>query len=507
MEHFTVIIALIGVVIIAASLLSSLLARSGVPLAAVFLLLGALVGPTGIGLIDIRLDSPELQVLGTLALALVLFSDAITMEPAEIRKRRGLLAVLLGPGTLLPAALTGVAASLLLDLSAPAAALLGAALASTDAILLGRLLRARVLPPTAQVALHFETGMNDVVLLPIVVLAIMLLVNGSAVSGADMTRSLLRLFLLGPVIGALVGWLGAVALASARARGRVRRDYEALYAVALAFLAYATADGLGASGFVAAFAAGLTVSAQDLELCDCFVEYGEATSLMLLLLTYVAFGASVVWTGLEVISVRTLLFAAVALTVRTVVLLPLLAAARVPMRDRRLIALLGPRGINSLLLVLLAVFAGVPGADRLFAAACLVVLLSIVIHGTGIALYLRPHVPPVVRGAAGLASAAPVGHTGAGTGAAPASGAAARDDGSGVADDGTEAPDRITVDELRALWAAGEPVVLVDARTDRSYRADPARAKGAVRLPPDDLVRAATALKLTHHGTLVVYCA
>jgi NhaP-type Na+/H+ or K+/H+ antiporter len=491
-QQFTTIIALIGIVIIVASLLSSALARSGVPLPAAFLLLGAVLGPVGLGLIDVGLDSPTLRALATLALALVLFSDAVTIELADLRRHSRLLVWLLGPGTILPAAVTGIAGWLLLDLSPPAAALLGAALSSTDAILLRRVLRSRVLPATAQVALRLETGMNDLVLLPIVVLAMMLLASGGTVTGTDLARSALRLFLVGPAIGALVGWLGVTALVRVRSRGGVRRDYEALYALALAFLAYAAAEGLGASGFLAAFAAGLTVSAQDVELCDCFLEYGEATSLMLVLLTYVAFGTSLIWTGLQVLDARTLLFAGVALTARTVVLFPLLAAAGVPGRDRWLTALLGPRGITSLLLILLPVFAGVPGAQRLFSVTCLVVLLSILVHGTGLALLLRAHAPPVSRAAAEDASAPPVADEGP-----PASPAAS------VAD----VPERITIDELRALRARGEPVVIVDARTERSYQAERTRARGAIRLPPDDPVGAATALRLAHHATLVVYCA
>src|SRR5207248_10623032 len=83
------------------------------------------------------------------------------------------------------------------------------------------------------------------------------------------------------------------------------------------------------------------------------------------------------------------LFAGVALVMRTAVLLPGLKRAGVNDASRRLIAWFGPRGLSTLLLVLLAVFAGVPGAERLFATACLVVLLSVVLHGGGIALLLR----------------------------------------------------------------------------------------------------------------------
>ena len=73
-----------------------------------------------------------------------------------------------------------------------------------------------------------------------------------------------------------------------RDRIGVRRDYESLYALGIAFTAFALAERVGGSGFLAAFAAGLVIAAQDLELCDCFLEYGEATAEMFLLLTFVA---------------------------------------------------------------------------------------------------------------------------------------------------------------------------------------------------------------------------
>jgi NhaP-type Na+/H+ or K+/H+ antiporter len=482
MAHFATLVALIGIVIIVASLLSGLLERIRLPVVAVFLGLGVLLGPWGLGLVDIGFGSPELHALATLALALVLFSDAVTLDLREIRSRRGLLLRILGPGTLLPAALVAVAAKFLLDVPAPAAAILGAALASTDPVLLRTVLRSPALPETPRIALRMEGGMNDIVLLPIVIIS-MLFLRGAAPAGTGdaangtLVRSILGLFLLGPAVGVFVGWVGISALGWVRKRVSVRRDYESLYALGLAFTAFAAAEGVGGSGFVAAFAAGLLVDAQDTELCDCFLEYGEATAEMLLLLTFVALGTTLIWTGLGVIDTRTLLFAAIALGARTVVLYPVVRGAGLSPRDRRLIALLGPRGLSSLLLVLLPVFAGVPGAERLFSITCLVVLISVVIHGGGIALLLRSNggtvpVPP-----------AP---------APPAS---------------EDVPERITLEELEALQGRAEPVVIVDARTDRSYGADPRLALGAVRVRPEDPVRDATALRLSRQATIAVYCA
>jgi sodium/hydrogen antiporter len=516
-EHFATIVALVGIVIVVASLLSGALERSGVPLVAVFLVLGVALGPWGFGLADIGFDSPALRVLAMLALALVLFSDAVTIDKEDLRARRALLWRVLGPGTLVPALVMALAARLLLDLSWPAAAILGAALASTDPVLLRSAIRSPAMPATPRVALRIESGMNDVVLLPIVVLSILALraappsAVGAGLATNEVVRSVIGLFLLGPLLGALVGWLGIILLDWMRRRFGVRRDYESLYALGLAFSAFALAESVGGSGFLAAFAAGLMVSWQDVELCDCFLEYGEATAEMLLLLTFVALGTSLIWSGLGVMDVRTLGFAIIALIARAVVLYPVLRGTGATERDRRVIALFGPRGLSSLLLTLLPVFAGVAGAQQLFTIACLVVLLSVVLHGGGMALFLRHEtrnaaLQPASSGGSAPAVAAPPPVVAAS--AAPSS----RRSLLPLADDSTseaqsEAAERITLDELRGLRERGEEVILVDARADRNYRKSDIQAAGAVRLNPEDPVRDATKLRLSQRATLVVYCA
>ena len=478
-------LALIGIVIVLASLLSGVIDRSGVPQVGIFLLLGVLVGPTGLGIVNLRLDSPPLQVITTLALVLVLFSDAIAVDIGEMKRHRGIAALVLGPGTLIPAAIIGVAGHLLLGLTLLESAIIGAALASTDPVLLRNLLRRPSLPTTARVALRLESGMNDVVLLPIVVLATLLVQSGGRPDGTEFARHAIGLFLLGPMLGALVGFTAITLLEQVRSRTGIRRDYESLYALGVAFTAFAAAEAVGGSGFLAAFAAGLMVAALDVELCDCFLDYGQATAEMFLLFTFVAFGAWLIWTGLEVISLPALLFAFVALAARTAVLLPVLARSGLAARDRRLIAWFGPRGLSSLLLVLLPVFAEMPGSVNLFQITSLVVLLSVLLHGAAIALFLRKDVGPGAR--LETDAVRPVK-------AAPAPEAAV-------------VPERITIAEMRQLRESSELVTVADVRTGRSWNAEQMKAAGAVRLPPDDAVRQARQLGLDHHGTVVLYCA
>jgi sodium/hydrogen antiporter len=482
-ENLAAALALIGIVILVSSLLSGVIERTGVPQVAIFLLLGAVLGPAGLNLVNLTLKSPTLEWIATLALVLVLFTDAIAMDFSQFRRPRRVLLVILVPATLIPAALIGLLARFLLGLDWLPSAILGAALASTDPVMLRTLIRRSSLPAPVREALRLEGGINDVVLLPVIVLSIIAL---SAQGGASvMGRHVVGMFLLGPALGALIGFVAITMLEQVRKRVGVRRDYESLYALGVAFTAFAAAESVGGSGFLAAFAAGVVIARLDVELCDCFLDFGQATAEMFLLFTFVAFGAWLIWSGVSVADGRTLLFALLALAMRTVVLLPLLAREPIPPRNRRIIAWLGgPRGLSSLLLILLPVFAGVQGGDRLFAITCLVVLLSVVIHGTAIAVFLRKTegpIPDTLDVSDGKVAKEP--------------------------DPAAKVPERITLDELRRLRESGEPVILADVRTDRSYADDNLKAVGAIRLPPDDAVRRARELGLDHHATVVLYCA
>ena len=130
-DAFIAAMAMIGIVIVVSALLSGLIERSGMPQVAVFLAIGAALGPAGLGVINITLESQTLRIVATLSLTLVLFTDAVALNISEVQRHATLAVRVLGPGTLLSAAIVGFAGWWLLGLTAPAAAILGAALAST----------------------------------------------------------------------------------------------------------------------------------------------------------------------------------------------------------------------------------------------------------------------------------------------------------------------------------------------------------------------------------------
>lgn len=174
-------------------------------------------------------------------------------------------------------------------------------------------------------------------------------------------------------------------------------------------------------------------------------------------------GSSLIWTGVGAASGPTLLFAAIVLFARPMIYLAALAPTRIDWPTRWWVAWFGPRGLSSLLLVLLAVFAGMPEGGEIFRVACLVVLLSILLHG-GTLIWIGR------RG--------PIGRS----------------------------PELIEIDELRALLADGAPVRPIDVRREAAWAESDEQARGALRLSPDRVVADARVHGLPTDAWLVLYC-
>jgi sodium/hydrogen antiporter len=472
-------LGLVGSVIVLAALLSGAIERTGLPQVAVFLALGAIAGTAGLGLLNITLDSPLLHVVATISLILVLFTDAVSLPPRTLRRHVSLAFRVLGPGTLFTGLLIGGSAWWLLDLTPAFAAILGAALASTDPVLVRGLLRGRDLPDAVKQALRLESGLNDVVVLPVVLVAIAIVQNPEPFHPRAWGALAVNLLLLGPASGVLVGLIAVASLEYVRRHVGVRRDYESLYSVGVAFAAYAAGEALGASGFLAAFTAGITVAWLDVALCDCFLEYGETTAEMALLFAFVLFGSSLIWRGLAIIDGTTLTFAVAVLLIRPAAFLLSFIGSGLPCRDRLLIAWLGPRGLSSLLLVLLPIFAGIPGSDRLFAVCCLVVLLSVTLHG-GSLMVLGLKRPFSAR---------------SDTASAPTEERSPPSDST------------LTIEQYKKLAKTDATVVVLDVRREASIDGTGLGPRGALRITADQAVAEAKRIALPKTAWVVALCA
>ncbi len=158
-----------------------------------------------------------------------------------------------------------------------------------------------------------------------------------------------------------------------------------------------------------------------------------------------------------------------------------------------------------MLLVLLPVFAGLPNSSDLFAICSLVVLVSVVLHGGSPMLLAR-----IARKQAFKNKVAADDDIARPFGPAPAtpdaSAQIAQDESRTEAESPRVGSQRITIEELRRLWEANEPVTVLDVRTERSLEDSDLKAKGSIRIPPDHVVDRVRELGLGKEAWLVAYC-
>jgi NhaP-type Na+/H+ or K+/H+ antiporter len=340
----------------------------------------------------------------------------------------------------------------------------GAMLASTDPVVLREIVRDQRIPRSIRQVLTVEAGTNDLVVLP-VILVLIAVAREEAGSVGGWLEFSAELALLGPIIGLAIGGGGAWLMSRIDSRMAVRREYETLYGIGLVLAAYTAATAAGGDGFLAAFAAGLGVVLSNQTLCDCFLEYGQVTSEMAMLLAFVLFGA--VLSGIldEVDMLPALVVAGILIfVVRPGVLGIVLARAKMSLEARAFVSWFGPRGLNSLLLALLAVNGGVDDAELLLATIGLVVLTSTVIHGatatTVSAWYARRAERETLAEERESTAAGLFEH------------------------DETAVP-RVSVDELNHMLGQPDPPIVLDVRTHLSYSRDGAQIPQSVRVPPD----------------------
>ena len=500
MPDYLIAFGIVAVVLTVASLVSGVVERAPISFPILFLGLGFLIGEKGLDVLPMGPHDETLEVVATLTLALVLFLDAVRLNVRELGRRWLVPFLILGPGTALIIVLGAVPLALILGFGWALAFIGGAVLASTDPVILRDVIRDRRIPQSVRQVLKIEAGMNDLVVLPVIL--VLIAVSLGEVNGAwSWLDFMVRLLVLGPAIGFAIGGLGSSLMARVDRAMGMRREYQALYGVGLVLAAYTAATAAGGDGFLGAFAAGAAVVLLNQTLCDCFLDYGEVTSEMAMLLAFVLFGSVLsgmlgradVWLSLG-------LAALVIFGIRPAVLGTVLASARMSWEARGFIAWFGPRGLNSLLLALIAVAAGVPGAEVLMATVGIVVLASAAIHGastTPVAQWYERKVSQETLEEERETTAA---------------GLFAHDAHEG------EAVHRIGPEELHRRLAEGLPTVVLDVRSRSGFDADPSDIPGSVRVLPDealDWARARAELSAADTGAddadqrplIVTYCA
>jgi len=352
--------------------------------AMVFVAFGLLIGNRGLGVVDVETANRAVRILAEATLTVVLFTDALAVDLAKLRRASDVPVRLLGIGlplTIVAGTIAGLA--LLPQLDVWTAAALAAMLAPTDAALGIPVVTDPRLPSRIRQGLNVESGLNDGVCVPLVIIFLTIAQAEEGVGDVEPLRVIAEEVGFGVLGGLVAGFLGAWVVRTFSARQWISTPWRQIAAVATALLAYALASAFGGSGFIAAFAAGIVFGILAGDLAEDTTPFAEESGLLLNAATFLMFGAVLLSPALGELGWRIGVYAVVSLTV--VRMLPV-ALAMIGTGMRRVtvafVGWFGPRGLASIVFVLVIV-EETDLAERsvLLAVMTATVALSVYAHG------------------------------------------------------------------------------------------------------------------------------
>ena len=370
---------LFGAVLVLAGILSSLVAlRFGAPLLLVFLILGMLAGELGVG--GIRFDDVRLTYLvGSIALALILFDGGLRTRIATFRSVLAPSLVLATLGVLLTAALTAPAVTMMMGYGWTEALLVGAVVASTDAAAVLFLLRARGLRLRSRVAatLEIESGTNDPFAIFLTILLVELLLTGDQ-PWASVAASLAGQGLGGAAIGLVGGRLIVLALN----RLALPQGLHAPFVASAALGVFGLGQALHASGFLAVYLAGLMVGNRPTRAHGTVVVFIDAVTWLAQIVMFVLLGLLALPEQLMNYAAPALVVAAVLMLIaRPLAVFLCLIPFRFSWRDKVFISWVGLRGAVGIFLASIPLLVGLAHAQLYFNIAFVVVFISLLVQG------------------------------------------------------------------------------------------------------------------------------
>jgi NhaP-type Na+/H+ or K+/H+ antiporter len=316
---------------------------------------------------------------------MVLFTDAAHADLGVVRRTVGLPQRLLLIGLPLTIVLGFIAAMVIFPgLDPLEAALIAAILAPTDAALGAPVVTSKAVPPAIREALNLESGLNDGICVPVVVILLDFAI-GREIEGSTLRHILIvavEEIGLGLLTGVILTGLAVAVLRFAARFGWTGEHWRHIPIVALAALCFTAAQALGSSGFIACFTGGLLFGYLRQDQDDDLLAGAASTGEILALLTWVAFGGPVLGRLLPLFTWQALLYAVLSLTVIRILPVVLsLAGTEISRRDKLFVGWFGPRGLASIVFAIIVFDADLPGKETVAVTAAFTVLLSVITHG------------------------------------------------------------------------------------------------------------------------------
>lgn len=352
-----------------------------------FLLMGWLLGPGGIELLSLSIDSDGIKLLAELTLVIVLFSDAANTNWQVLLANRSLpiRLLLIGlPLTLLAGTLFG--RWVYPDLPLLELAILSTILAPTDAALGKAVVSNPAVPAPIREGLNQESGLNDGICVPVLLLLLALIAPTEQHSGTGLLAITLLLEEIG--IGLLVAWglttFTLRLLKTSYLNGWQLPLWRQLTMPGLALLCFALAQTLGGSGFIAAFVGGLLMGRKLGEHKHAYLDSCEGYGDLLSVVIWMVFGATLMPMLAELLHWQYWLYAAASLTMLRMVPVWLsLLGTGLKLELKLFIGWFGPRGLASIVFAVM-VLQNEPallGQRPIIATVLCTIILSVILHG------------------------------------------------------------------------------------------------------------------------------
>jgi sodium/hydrogen antiporter len=376
------------------AVVSGLVKRWYIAPALIFVGFGIVLGPSGLGLIETQASTESFTILAQLALTVILFNQASTLDLRALFRRGHLTFRLLTVGIPITITLGALTAILLLPmLPLWEAVCLAIIVAPTEVALIDALLEDRRIPERVRHAMSAESGFYDGFALAALLAALAVASESADPEPARWAWFAFRTEFVSVVVGVVIGLIGGLVISRAGARGWMSNTWAQLATLALALVCFGAGERLHASGFVTAFAGGLAyaVVSRKSDQHAAMSQVTDAAAQLLELLVFAVFGGFAVIPAWRESGWRVILFAVCTLVVVRVAAVALaLLGSGLSARSTVFIGWFGPRGIGTLVLGLLVIGRGELHQSGVIAqAVVLTVTLSLVLHSVTAPLGIR----------------------------------------------------------------------------------------------------------------------
>ena len=384
------LVLIFSVTLAIAVLVSQLTQRTVLSTAVLFLVVGFLAGPKMLGFTTLSAHDPAVHQLASLALFSVLFTDGMEAGLNELRGAWQLpgRALLFG----MPLTFAGISllARWLGGLGWTEALLVGAVLSPTDPVFAAAIVGRTGVPARLRHLLNVESGLNDGLALPVVVV-LLAVSEAGRLNPTRLAGDLLAGVALGIAVPYFFTRLERTRLFSSSAL------YEPLgpFSVGLTLLAICSVTG--ANEFLAAFVGGMTMATVNPAARDAFHRFGELITELFKLAAILAFGALVTPSLLAGVGVGGWIFAVGAIVLaRPVAIVISLHRSSMAWHEQVSAAWFGPKGFASVVYGLLVLESSIHAANRIFTLTVVTVAVSMIVHSSSdiiVARWLEKDLP------------------------------------------------------------------------------------------------------------------